>query len=271
MHAIKDQKKLHDKVYEKTFDLKEYLIPSDRIKIKVIHEMLDIKKGQRILDVGCGTGTTLVAANGLGAQVIGIDISNKGLRKAKHKIESGSFVSGDAHLLPFKDNIFDAVICKDILEHLSNDVIALREVHRVFKKNGLFMIYAPYDGPLSLEWIISKILGYNYIDVKSRHLRRYKNKELFSLLEKEKFAILKERYFAHYLVSLIDPFFMFIVYRLLVRLDCSESKICRRMSKWIKAILPSMSSVFELLGNVEYRLLKKLPSASGTFLLAKKH
>lgn len=133
------------------------------------------------------------------------------------------------------------------------------------------MIYAPYDGPLSIGWIISKILGYKYIDVKSHHLRRYKNNELFSLLEKEKFAILKERYFAHYLVSLIDPFFMFIVYCLLVRLDCSESKICRRMSNVLKATLPSMSSVFELLGNVEYGLLKRLPSAPGTFLLAKKH
>jgi ubiquinone/menaquinone biosynthesis C-methylase UbiE len=134
MQSFKDQKKIHDKVYEKTFDLKEYLIPSDRIKIKIIYEMLDIKKGERILDVGCGTGTTLVAANGLGAHPFGMDISIKGLQKAKHKIDSGSFVSGDAHFLPFKDNIFNAVICKDILEHLSNDDIALREVNSVLKK-----------------------------------------------------------------------------------------------------------------------------------------
>ena len=105
--------------------------------------MLDIKKGERILDVGCGTGTTLVAANGLGAHPFGMDFSIKGLQKAKHKIDSGSFVSGDAHLLPFKDNIFNAVICKDIMEHLSNDDIALREVNSVLKKDSLVVIYAP--------------------------------------------------------------------------------------------------------------------------------
>ena len=215
--SVKDQKDLYNRIWMRSFDRGEYLMPSDRIKSKLIYTTLDIKKTQRVLDIGCGIGTMLIAAAGIGTDTVGIDISKEGLKKAKRKIKSGSFITGDVQVLPFKNDTFDAIICKDILEHLPNDDIALSEIYRVLRPKGSVIIYVPHNGVLSFEWFISKIIGYNYIDSGSGHLRRYKSKEIISLLEKTNFYISKKNYFAHYFISITDIFFIFMRHHFLVK------------------------------------------------------
>lgn len=54
---------------------------------------------------------------------------------------------GDAHRLPFKDLSFDIVVSKDSLEHFSHPWVVVREVHRVLKDKGQFIIWVPFMHP----------------------------------------------------------------------------------------------------------------------------
>lgn len=57
-------------------------------------------------------------------------------------------VVADAHALPFKDGIFDAVIARAVMEHVENEHKVLSEVYRVLKPNGLFIFSAPFIYPI---------------------------------------------------------------------------------------------------------------------------
>jgi demethylmenaquinone methyltransferase/2-methoxy-6-polyprenyl-1,4-benzoquinol methylase len=95
----------------------------------------------RVLDVACGTGDlSLVIANATGAHVIGTDFCRPMLeiaaRKAAHVAPSIPFVEGDAMLLPFADDSFDAVSIAFGLRNLSSVERGLKELWRVLKPGG---------------------------------------------------------------------------------------------------------------------------------------
>lgn len=115
----------------------EYGIP-DR-KITLGHATA----GQRILSVGCGAGADIwyLAGNNF---VAGLDFVASGLRVALRHGVAG--VVGDLNLhpaLPFQDQSFDLVICKDILEHLLQPLAILEEVRRVLRLGGRVVISVP--------------------------------------------------------------------------------------------------------------------------------
>lgn len=108
-------------------------------------EALDLRAGQHVLDVGCGTGVFLpaVAAKvGSGGRVVGLDHSGAFLREARTRIaDEGleavvSLVSGDAHRLPFDDDAFDAAHTERVLMHLEDPDAAIRELRRVVRPGG---------------------------------------------------------------------------------------------------------------------------------------
>ena len=54
-------------------------------------------------------------------------------------------IKADITNLPFDDNIFDLIICNHVLEHIQDDIIAIKEIYRVLKKNGLAIMQIPID------------------------------------------------------------------------------------------------------------------------------
>lgn len=82
----------------------------------------------RILDVGCGDNKTKGA--------VGIDIQ----RAACVDI----ICNLDFKYFPFKNNIFDVIICQDVLEHVSNIVLTLQELFRISKNNSIVKIRIPH-------------------------------------------------------------------------------------------------------------------------------
>lgn len=94
----------------------------------------DIKPGQRILDVGCGKAYLLYELTQAvpGIEVVGLDISEYGLRHAKEEL-GGRLVRGHAGALPFSDASFDVIISLATLHNLIlQDVqAALSEMQRV--------------------------------------------------------------------------------------------------------------------------------------------
>lgn len=114
----------------------------------ILH-LLNIKKDEKILDVGCSMGALMVYCGLLGAEVYGIDISPESIDKANQYLNKyglkGKAVVGDARRMDFPDNYFDKVISSDFLEHLNleDNIQVLKEIKRVLKPDGIAVIKTP--------------------------------------------------------------------------------------------------------------------------------
>ena len=112
-------------------------------------DALDIEAGDRVLDVGCGTG---FATEGLLARtddVHGLDQSVHQLRRAWAKLgkhDPVSFYLGDAERLPFADDAFDVVWSSGSIEYWPDPVATLRECRRVTRPGGRVLVVGP-DAP----------------------------------------------------------------------------------------------------------------------------
>lgn len=94
------------------------------------------RPGERVLDVGAGTGDHAAELAGTGAAVTGLDPS-PGLRaEAARRAPAATFVGGDAHDLPFADGTFDAVTCERVFQHLADPARAAAEIARVLRPGG---------------------------------------------------------------------------------------------------------------------------------------
>lgn len=124
---------------------------------------------ERILDVGCGTGTFTIAiarklARHKGSFVAGLDAAPKMIAQARKKIgtfKNVSFDIGIAESLPYPDNSFDAVISTFFFHHIDFALKqrALQEIRRVLKKGGVAVI-VDVDVPTNLFGRICAWCGY---------------------------------------------------------------------------------------------------------------
>ncbi len=95
-----------------------------------------VAPGARLLDVGCGDGRLLAAAAEAGLTVSGLEVTRQPLALAERAVPEADLRIGDAHELPFDDGAFDLVTFVQVLEHLTNPVVALREAARVAAPGG---------------------------------------------------------------------------------------------------------------------------------------
>lgn len=105
----------------------------DILEKKTIRDLCGIRRGDKVLEIGCGTGHFSAYFRELGAEVVGLDTSPEMLRVAKDlrgdlRID---FSKGDAYRLPFADNSFDLVAMITTLEFISSPQKALSEAFRV--------------------------------------------------------------------------------------------------------------------------------------------
>lgn len=123
------------------------------VKFKKWLDLLEIKGGKNVLDVGCGDGVFLERlARTYSINGTGIDISPKSIERAKKtSLKSLRFIVADSADLPFADNSFDYVLSFDTLEHVGDPESLVRteikqkkavsEMARVLKPGGKLLIY----------------------------------------------------------------------------------------------------------------------------------
>lgn len=106
-------------------------------------QMCELQPGQRILEVGCGSGyTAATAAKQFEVTVTATDLEPHLLARAAERArstrvgESVALTQADARHLPFPDASFDGVICESVLAFLEEKAPALREFYRVLKPGG---------------------------------------------------------------------------------------------------------------------------------------
>ena len=110
-------------------------------------EILRPRSGDRLLDVGCGTGEVVRALAGLvgaGGTVVGVEPSAIMLQEARRRTGYSTlpveFHLGDISRLDFDDATFDGVTCERVFQHLNEPVAAISELARVTRPGGRLVV-----------------------------------------------------------------------------------------------------------------------------------
>ena len=101
-----------------------------------------LNDGNRILDLGCGPGRDARVFVEVGKEVVGVDLSEKMIEKAKERVSEADFKVMDIRDLDFADSFFDGVWASAIFIHIPKQEIieSLGETYRVLKPGGIFFL-----------------------------------------------------------------------------------------------------------------------------------
>jgi SAM-dependent methyltransferase len=146
----------------------------------IVQAMRKTLPGARsFLDLGCGAGGVLeaIARDWPSLRLTAADAHLAGLRLARLRVPGASFVQLDVNRLPY-DSEFDMIGAFDVLEHLDDDGLVLRQMHRATVPGGGIVITVPQH-----PWLWSAM------DDFSRHRRRYTRSELSRQVRDAGFAV----------------------------------------------------------------------------------
>ncbi|MCK5783775.1 MAG: class I SAM-dependent methyltransferase [Desulfobacterales bacterium] len=178
--------------------------------ITIKFDRLNILPGEKILDIGCGSGRHTGEASRLnGVTIIGADMNFNDLIETRNRLnfikncgEHGGGQRGisaaDITSLPFETESFDHVICSEVMEHIPDDSKAAGELVRILKPGGNLVVSVPRFLPEKICWMLSK----EYYNANGGHVRIYKKKKIASLFRNQGLRQLGS-HFAH---SLHTPY-----------------------------------------------------------------
>jgi len=152
------------------------------------------RAGMQILDVGCYDGYLLrELSRRCATEGVGIDISTHalGLARSLTRGERIRFVLSNAESLPFASDVFDVVVCSEILEHIPDLDRALTEIARVLAKGG--RAYATMPNALNDVWPPLRPIC-RRVDRIEGHLRRLSREEFISVMRDHGLEVTTVRY-----------------------------------------------------------------------------
>jgi len=125
--------------YEKGRLIQRGLNRASKRKAKIIFKEISRLNAQKIIEIGAGSGLVSYYLSQLfKGEIVLLDLSGEMLEMAKHRIDNPkvTFVVGDGTKTSFQDDYFDAVVGVDIIHHLYDPVIAMKEWKRIVKHSG---------------------------------------------------------------------------------------------------------------------------------------
>ena len=172
---------------------KHPLHPKHLVVVEKPWYITHIKSWDFVLDLGCGNGQHTLKAAKKCKKIIGLDYDSGNLRigckiAQERQIKNVQFRKLNLEKnLPFKKNVFDKILCLDILEHLLKRKKLLLEMKRVLKPGGLLFISVPNK---NTSWKrLQRRVGLNaYSD--PDHKKEYSFKEVKSFLKQASFKII---------------------------------------------------------------------------------
>ncbi|OIO45998.1 hypothetical protein COX24_03520 [bacterium (Candidatus Gribaldobacteria) CG23_combo_of_CG06-09_8_20_14_all_37_87_8] len=164
------------------------------------------RKGDKVLDLGCGNGRLFAALKGKQVEYTGCDNSKELIKIAKQKYPELNFKLTDGLVLPFKDKTFDLIYCIAVLHHIPSKALRisfLKEAKRVLHPNGLLIATV---WKLSLKarkeaflWFFQRVLGKTPLDLndcfvswqnkQQRYVHNFSKRELKTLFKGAGFKV----------------------------------------------------------------------------------
>ena len=111
-------------------------------RLDMIRRFVDLP-GARVLDIGCGIGAYVQKFSAFDASAFGVDVDAEKLADAHRDKNIDLLAVSVSETLPFPENSFDAVLLHEVIEHVDDDAQAIREAHRVCKRGGRVIVFAP--------------------------------------------------------------------------------------------------------------------------------
>lgn len=156
-----------------------------RNEARIVIDLLDPKKYEKILDIGCGDGVWYINLKSKGYNVVGIDISKRDLSKLKNRTNlmelSDNVLRCDAQNMCFRSSSFDKIFSICVFEHIPNDNEVLKESNRILKSGGSLIISVPRnDFPYMVKLMvyapktIKNLLGTSLIK-KSENIKEFRH------------------------------------------------------------------------------------------------
>ena len=124
------------------YDLTNDVLSAGQTKVwrRAVLKALDVRPGQRVLDLAAGTGTSTVPFERAGGHAVACDFSLGMLREGRRRLPHLDFVAGDALALPFASGTFDAVTISFGLRNVHDVDAALAELLRVTRPGGTLVV-----------------------------------------------------------------------------------------------------------------------------------
>lgn len=135
--------------------------------LTVDYELLGLREGDLVLDMGAGAGRHSFECYRRGARVVALDYGFGELPPVRElfwamreageapRDSLGACVNGDALRLPFPDGTFDHIICSEVFEHIPDDAGAMTELFRVLRPGGTLAATVPAWLPEKICWALS--------------------------------------------------------------------------------------------------------------------
>ena len=209
-----------------------YISPGIRCKFDLLKEKVNLNRFfSHGIDLGCSGNSFLSFLDNI-KQKSFYDISHIPLNQYLNNKRSNP-LCGDLARLPYKDKTFDFVSALDVLEHIKDDELAVSEISRIMKTNGLVIITVPHH-----------MKYYSYQDQIIGHYRRYQIDELLSLFKKYNLMHLQ----------------IFGVYGKLMRIADIQSTNPERIEKNLINLRNKyeLNSVFRKIWNIFVRIMSKI-------------
>jgi ubiquinone/menaquinone biosynthesis C-methylase UbiE len=159
MEILQKNKQLFNKL-AKRYDTPLLQFWMKRFHKPVIKELTQKKGKQKVIDLSCGTGFLLQKLDEEsrpGNKFHGVDVAEKMLQIARKRNPKAKFHLADVHMLPFKDNMFDAVVSTEAFHHYSNQKKALGEMMRIAKFGGKIIVVDINFFLRPIHWLIERL------------------------------------------------------------------------------------------------------------------
>jgi len=152
-----------------------------------IFKKYNIGTDKKILDYGCGSGFLAGQLQAKGYDVSGVDVSKEAINFGLSRgIKNLSYVGGT--LTNYEGSSFDLILAMDVIEHIKEDDLAIKELKRLLKPSGQLVVTVP-----AYQWM------WGVQDEVAHHFRRYNMRSVSKLVYLNGFYFLKKSYFNTFL------------------------------------------------------------------------